>query len=206
MPGLGDALLVVDVQNDFLPGGSLGIAQGDRVLPPANRCIELFARRRLPVFLGRDWHPPEHCSFHAQGGPWPRHCVAGSPGAEFVAGLVWPPGMEVVSKATRAEREAYSSFDGTQLEQRLKALAVSRLFIVGLATDYCVLHTVRDAVAAGLSVVVLHDAIAAGDVHPGDGDRAIEQMRTLGATVVDSNTLAAPAAPTPGQHGTSKTV
>lgn len=186
-PRTGDALLVVDVQRDFLPGGALGVAHGDRVLAPINRAIVLFAGR--PVFLTRDWHPPGHCSFREQGGPWPPHCVAGTPGAQFADELRLPPDVQVVSKATQVERDAYSAFGGTDLERRLRDARVRRVFIGGLATDYCVLHTVIDARAAGFDAVVLHDAIAAVDVQPGDGERAITRMRELGARVVGSDAL-----------------
>ena len=186
-PRDGDALLVVDVQRDFLPGGALGVADGDRVLAPINHAIALFAGR--PVFLTRDWHPPGHCSFREQGGPWPPHCVAGTRGAEFADELRLPADVQVVSKATQVERDAYSAFGGTDLERRLRDAQVRRVFIGGLATDYCVLHTVADARAAGFDAVVLRDAIAAVDVRPGDGERAITRMRELGARVVGSDAL-----------------
>lgn len=184
----GDVLLVVDVQHDFLPGGALGVVDGDRVIGPVNRAIERFAGQ--PVLLTRDWHPPGHCSFRAQGGPWPTHCVAGSRGAEFSDELKIPPGTGVVSKATQVDRDAYSAFAGTDLDLRLRALNAKRLFIAGLATDYCVVNTVVDAVAAGFEPVVLLDAIAAVDVQPGDGERAIERMRELGARFAVSTDLA----------------
>lgn len=184
----GDVLLVVDVQHDFLPGGALGVVEGDRVIGPVNRAIERFAGQ--PVLLTRDWHPPGHCSFRAQGGPWPTHCVAGSRGAEFSDELKIPPGTGVVSKATQVDRDAYSAFAGTDLDLRLRALNAKRLFIAGLATDYCVVNTVVDAVAAGFEPVVLLDAIAAVDVQPGDGERAIERMRELGARFAVSTDLA----------------
>jgi nicotinamidase/pyrazinamidase len=184
----GDVLLVVDVQHDFLPGGALGVVDGDRVIGPVNRAIERFAGR--PVLLTRDWHPPGHCSFRAQGGPWPPHCVAGSRGAEFSDELKIPPGTGVVSKATQVDRDAYSAFAGTDLDLRLRALNAKRLFIAGLATDYCVVNTVVDAVAAGFEPVVLLDGIAAVDVRPGDGERAIERMRELGARFAVSTDLA----------------
>lgn len=186
-PHDGDALLVVDVQRDFLPGGALGVAGGDRVLAPINRALALFTGR--PVFSTRDWHPPRHCSFRDQGGPWPPHCVAGSRGAEFAAGLRLPTDARIVSKATTVDLDAYSAFGGTDLERRLRTARVQRLFIAGLATDYCVLQSAADARAAGFEVVVLHDAIAAVDVQPGDGERAITRMRELGARVVGSDAL-----------------
>ena len=135
LPGPGDALVVVDVQNDFLPGGALGIRGGDEIVPVLNRYLERFHELGLPIFATRDWHPADHCSFAAQGGPWPVHCVAGTPGAEFAPGLRLPPGTEIIDKATRRDREAYSTLEGTDLEQRLRAAGVDRLFIGGLAFE-----------------------------------------------------------------------
>ncbi len=185
-PRSGDALLVVDVQRDFMPGGALGVPAGDRVLAPLNRCIARFAAAGAPVFASRDWHPADHCSFADRGGPWPVHCVAGSPGAAFDPGLELPPRTEFVAKATERDREAYSALDRTGLAERLQALGVRRLVIGGLATDYCVLRTVLDARKLGLDVLVLSDAIAAVDVRPGDGERAIGEMAAAGARLVGS--------------------
>lgn len=179
-PGPGDALLVVDVQNDFLPGGALGLRGGDAVVAPANRILAAWRKHGLPVFLSRDWHPDGHCSFAAQGGPWPVHCVAGTRGAEFAAALVTAPDDVVISKATRADKDAYSALDGTPLAAELRARGVGRLFIAGLATDYCVRATGRDARAAGLDVVVLTDAVCAVDVQPGDGERALHELAAAG--------------------------
>lgn len=185
----GDALLLVDVQQDFLPGGSLAVPEGGRVIAPLRRCVDLFESRELPVFATHDWHPGDHCSFRTQGGPWPEHCVAGSAGAAFSPALHLPASVQVVSKGTLAAQEAYSGFAGTDLERRLSAQAVRRLFIGGLATDYCVAETVQDARRRGFDVVVLRDAIAPVDAHPGDGDRAIERMTQLGAVLLDSTQL-----------------
>lgn len=181
-----DVLLVVDVQRDFLPGGALGVADGTRVVAPLNRCIGLFAQRGSPIFASRDWHPQSHCSFKQQGGSWPPHCIADSVGAQFADELQLPPTARIVSKATSPERDSYSAFGGTDLEQRLRALGARRLFIGGLATDYCVLQTTLDARAAGFEVVVLSDAIAAVEVQPGDGERALARMRQAGATFAES--------------------
>jgi nicotinamidase/pyrazinamidase len=189
-PQAGDALLVVDVQNDFLPGGSLGVARGDEIVPLLNRCIALFVSKKLPVYASRDWHPPDHCSFQAQGGPWPVHCVADTPGAAFASNLELPPGVEIINKADTREREAYSVFSGTDLDRRLKAAGIKRLFIGGLATDYCVLNTAKDARALGYDYFVLTDAVRAVDIKPGDGERALEEMRKLGAQFATSAELA----------------
>jgi len=188
-PRAGDALVIVDLQRDFLPGGALAVAQGDRVLTAINEYLKQFAARRLPVFATRDWHPFNHCSFVEQGGPWPPHCIAGSAGASFGDGLNLPADAVVVSKATTADRDAYSGFEGTDLQTRLQKAHVSRLFVGGLATDYCVLQTVVDARSLGFAVVLLGDAIAAVDAQAGDGERAIDRMRAAGATLTDRSVL-----------------
>jgi nicotinamidase/pyrazinamidase len=180
-PGKHDALLVVDVQKDFLPGGALGVAHGDEVLAPLNRALRAFARAARPVYASRDWHPANHCSFKARGGPWPPHCITGSAGAEFADGLALPPTAVVVSKADTPDADAYSAFGGTDLALRLRRDGVRRLVVGGLATDCCVLNTVLDARAAGFDVVLLKDAVRAVDVKPGDGARALEAMRNAGA-------------------------
>jgi len=175
-PGPGDAFLVVDVQNDFLPGGALGITGGDAIIAPINRLLGAWRKRGLPVYLSRDWHPPGHCSFAAQGGPWPVHCVAGTHGAEFARALAIAPDDVVISKATRPDKDAYSALDGTPLAQALRTRGIKRLFVAGLATDYCVRATGRDARAAGLEVVILVDAVCAVNVQPGDGERALAEL------------------------------
>lgn len=177
----GDALIVVDVQRDFLPGGALAVAGGDAVIPVLNHYAEKFDRRGLPVFATRDWHPPDHCSFRQQGGPWPPHCVAGSPGAELPSTLVLPAETEIISKATRSEADAYSGFDGTALASRLRKLGCTRVFVGGLATDYCVRATAVDALKEGFEVVILEDAIRPVDVRPGDGARALAELLAQGA-------------------------
>lgn len=190
-----DALIVVDVQNDFLPAGALAVTDGDQIIGPLNRAVTLFGNRGLPVFFSRDWHPPDHCSFTDQGGIWPPHCVAGTSGARFAAKLKVPENAAVVSKGTSRDRDAYSALDGTDLVDRLRAGDIRRLFVGGLATDYCVKATVLDALAAGFQVMVLADAIRAVDVAPGDGERAAAAMVDAGARMITSGDLApAPAA------------
>jgi nicotinamidase/pyrazinamidase len=184
----GDALIVVDVQNDFLPGGSLAVPDGDAVVPLLNRYLAEFSVRELPVYATRDWHPANHCSFKAQGGPWPPHCVAESPGAQFAALLRFPSGTLVISKATQPDKDAYSGFEGTDLDASLRARKIKRLFIGGLATDYCVLNTVRDARSLGHEVYLLTDAIRAVNINPHDGPKAEAEMQRLGAIPI---TLAA---------------
>src|SRR4051794_23540945 len=141
MLGTSDALVIVDVQNDFLPGGSLAVAGGDEVIPPINHLIANAVARDVHVFATRDWHPPNHCSFRDRGGPWPPHCVAGTVGSEFAPSLDLPRNTTIVSKGYDPERDAYSGFDGTDLDLRLNSLGIRRLYICGLATDYCVLET-----------------------------------------------------------------
>ncbi|HUN69518.1 MAG TPA: nicotinamidase [Burkholderiales bacterium] len=190
-PRSGDALIVVDLQNDFLPGGSLAVPGGDAVIAPINRYAKLFSERALPVFATRDWHPPDHCSFKARGGPWPPHCVAGTRGAEFAASLAVPETAQVVSKATESGRDAYSGFQATTLERQLRAKGVKRVFVAGLATDYCVLATTRDALAAGFEAVVLTDAVRAVNAAPGDGEHALGEMRALGARMAQMREVGA---------------
>ena len=184
----GDALIVVDMQNDFLPGGSLAVPHGDEVIPALNRYLSAFSVRELPVYATRDWHPANHCSFEAQGGPWPPHCVAESPGVQFAALLRFPSGTLVISKATQPDKDAYSGFEGTDLDASLHARKIKRLFIGGLATDYCVLNTVRDALSLGHEVYLLNDTIRAVNVKPDDGHKAEAEMQRLGAKPI---TLAA---------------
>jgi len=187
----GDMLLVTDIQNDFLAGGSLAVAGGDEVIPVLNDYISEFVADGLPVYATRDWHPEGHCSFHPQGGPWPIHCVAGTHGAAFATSLALPPDTTVISKATSLDKEAYSSFQGTDLDSRMRVAGIRRLFIGGLTTDYCVLNTVRDARRLGYDVMLLADAIRAVDVQPGDGQRAEDEMARLGARRITLGGLAA---------------
>lgn len=182
-----DALLIVDVQNDFLPGGALAVPEGDEVVEPLSDLAREFAGRGLPVVASRDWHPRDHCSFVAQGGPWPRHCVAATPGAEFDAALDLPDDTYIVNKATTAENEAYSAFDGTDLHEWLAGHGVKRLFIGGVATDYCVLESALDARKLGYDVVLLEDAIRAID--PEDGRKALETLTREHAKLADSDAI-----------------
>ena len=185
----GDALIVVDVQNDFITG-SLAVAGAAAIVPLLDRCIAAFTRLRLPVVVTRDWHPADHCSFREQGGPWPAHCVAGTAGAAFAPGLTVPADAMIVSKATEPRRENYSDFAGTGLGDRLRALGVQRVFIGGLATDYCVLNTVRDALQEGFAAFLLADAIRAVNVNPDDGAKAITAMAAAGAVVINADAIA----------------
>lgn len=179
--GPGDALVVVDVQNDFLPGGSLAVPHGDEVVPVLRAWIARAVAAGIPVFAARDWHPDQHCSFLERGGPWPPHCRAGSAGAEFAPGLRLPRDAMVVSKGTDPDRDAYSAFEGTDLDRGLRGRGVNRIVIGGLATDYCVRSTVRDALSRGYRVVLLRDAIRPIEARPGDGARAEDEMLGAGA-------------------------
>jgi nicotinamidase/pyrazinamidase len=165
------------------------VPYGDELVPVVNAYIRLFRDKGLPVIATRDWHPPNHCSFREQGGPWPPHCVQDTLGAQFAPGLELPPDIVIVSKATNFQEEGCSGFQGTDLDERLKSLDVQRLFVGGLATDYCVLSTVKDALALGYGVFLLKDAIRAVDANPGDGDRAIEEMVSLGAMPITLDDL-----------------
>lgn len=183
-PQLGDALLIVDVQNDFLPGGKLGVPHGDEIISRLNDYLRIFIMRHLPIYATRDWHPSQHCSFHSQGGNWPTHCVAGTFGAEFASTLQLPDSTIVISKATIPEEDAYSGFQHTNLDADLHSAGIQRLLIGGLATDYCVLNTVRDALNRGYHVYLLIDAIRAIDAQPNDGIRALDEMKKLGAQFI----------------------
>jgi nicotinamidase/pyrazinamidase len=181
----GDALIIVDVQNDFLPGGALAVPHGDEVVERLNRYITLFQDVGLPIYASRDWHPPNHCSFTLQGGPWPPHCLQKSEGAQFASALHLPAQTQIISKATRPDRDAYSAFEETRLDAQLKKGHVRRLFIGGLATDYCILITVKEALALHYQVYVLNDAIRAVNLKWGDGERAIAEMHGLGAEFIE---------------------
>lgn len=186
-----DALLIVDMQYDFLPGGSLGVPNGDQVIAPINRLLKLFTQQGLPVYASRDWHPANHCSFAARGGPWPPHCVAGTRGAAFSDALQLPPGATIVSKADTADVDAYSAFNGTGLAEQLRARGVRRAVVCGLATDYCVLNTALDARTKGFEVLIVPEAMRAVEVQAGDGKRAIGRMVERGAQPVGVDELAA---------------
>ena len=191
----GDALLIVDVQNDFLSGGRLAVPEGDAVIPILNRYLDSFSKQCLPIFATRDWHPANHCSFKKQGGPWPEHCVAQTFGAEFPATLNLPESIQVISKATHPDQDAYSGFQNTDLDSRLKSQGVRRLFIGGLATDYCVLNTVKDALKFGYTVFLLQDAVRAVNLSPDDGEKALQEMMDLDCRLLNVDGLQSTATP-----------
>jgi nicotinamidase/pyrazinamidase len=182
------ALIVVDVQNDFCPGGSLAVERGDEVVAPLNRLVEEFLARGEPVYKTRDWHPAETKHFAAYGGTWPVHCVRGTRGAEFHPALSDDPRVRVISKGT-GDEDSYSAFDGatfdgTALADSLRAEGVGEVWVGGLATDYCVKNTVLDALREGFKVRALSEAMRAVNLRPGDDARAVEEMRAAGAEVV----------------------
>jgi nicotinamidase/pyrazinamidase len=179
------ALIVVDVQNDFCPGGSLAVERGDEVVAPLNRLIEEFLERGEPVYKSRDWHTPETKHFADYGGTWPVHCVQNTRGAEFHEDLLEDPRVRVVSKGM-GDEDSYSAFDGTELAEELRGRGVREVWVGGLATDYCVKNTVLDALREGFRVRAVSDAMRAVNLKPGDGERALEEMRAAGAEIVQS--------------------
>ena len=180
-----DALIVVDVQHDFLPGGALGVAEGERIFEPIEELAPRFAR----VYATRDWHPADHSSYAEQGGPWPVHCVAGTHGAAFDPRLDLENVDVVVDKGVDRETDGYSGFAATSLESDLREHGVKRVFVCGLATDYCVKATALDARAAGFAVVVIEDASAAVNVDPADEERALKALRDAGVAVARSGDI-----------------
>jgi nicotinamidase/pyrazinamidase len=179
--GKGDVLLVIDIQNDFLPGGSLAVTEGDQVIPVLNGYIDQFIKHQLPVFATRDWHPFKHSSFIQQGGLWPEHCIADTKGAEFAAGLHLPSSTYIISTGINIEQDGYSGFENPALKLQLDNEGSRRLFIGGLATDYCVLNTVREALSYHYEVLLLTDAIRAVNVQRQDGENALNEMIQKGA-------------------------
>ena len=187
-----DALILVDVQNDFCPGGALPVPEGDQVVPILNKLLQ---EEGVLAVATRDWHPPDHCSFVTRGGPWPIHCVAGTPGAEFHPKLERSRIEHVITnKATARDEEAYSGFQGTNLAALLRQRGIRRLLMGGLATDYCVKATALDARKDGFEVFLLTDAIRAVNVQPRDGDRAIQEMKAAGVVPITSADIELPTA------------
>ena len=174
------ALLVVDVQNDFCPGGTLAVAHGDEVVPPLNRLITEFLEHGEPVFKSRDWHPASTKHFADFGGTWPVHCVQNTKGAEFHPDLIDDIHIRTISKGL-GDEDCYSGFDGTDLALQLRRLGVEELWVGGLATDYCVKNTVLDARKEGFKVKVIEEAMRPVNIQPDDGAKAIPEMRAAGA-------------------------
>ncbi|HKP12803.1 MAG TPA: bifunctional nicotinamidase/pyrazinamidase [Blastocatellia bacterium] len=194
------AFILVDVQNDFCPGGALAVAEGDQVVAVINRLMPHFGL----VVSTLDWHPADHVSFREQGGPWPPHCVQNTFGAELHPALKTEYIRHTFRKAASADRDAYSEFEGVDDERRsldeyLKSRGVRRLYVAGLATDYCVRATTLDALRLGYETLVVTDGVRAVNVEPDDGAKALAEMEAEGARLVDSDailqTVTRPAAP-----------
>lgn len=181
-----DALIVTDPQNDFCPGGSLAVPEGDAIFEIVNQAIPKFRH----VLATQDWHPPEHRFFQEFGGPWPYHCLQGTRGAEFHPRLNAAAIQEIVKKGMDLNLDGYSGFAGTDLAERLRRRGVSRVFVCGLATDYCVKATAIEAIENGFESYVLTDAIRPVEVQPGDGERALQEMRAAGVHLITSEALA----------------
>ena len=177
------ALVVVDVQNDFCPGGTLAVPEGDQVVAPLNGLIEEFLSRGEPVYKSRDWHPQKTKHFADYGGTWPVHCVQETHGAEFHPELIDDPRIRVISKGM-GDEDNYSAFDGTDLAERLRERNIEEVWVGGLATDYCVKQTVLDALKEGFKVKAVANAMRPVELQPGDGARAIEEMQKSGADIV----------------------
>lgn len=180
------ALLVVDVQRDFCPGGSLAVKDGDKVVGCLNTIIRAFHSARLPIYYSRDWHPSDHCSFRSRGGKWPVHCVKGSNGARFHPDLLLVTEGTVISKATKPDEEAYSAFQGTRLASKMKVAKVEGLVVGGLATDYCVKNSVLDALGEGFATLVVTDCIRGVNLSEGDDEAALRIMAARGADLTSS--------------------
>jgi nicotinamidase/pyrazinamidase len=182
---MADALLIIDFQNDFCPGGALAVEGGDEIAEPVKR---LAASDRFDVIAAtRDWHPPDHASFESEGGPWPVHCVQGTPGAELHPAMDEIEVDSIVDVGREREDEGYSGFEKSELAQLLRERGVDRVFICGLATDYCVRASTIDACAEGFDTTLVEDGVRAVNVQPHDGERAIEEMKAAGAKVASSD-------------------
>jgi len=180
------ALLIVDVQNDFCPNGTLAVPEGDAIIPVLNKYIKIFSSGTLPVFASRDWHPKKTTHFKEFGGPWPAHCVQESHGARFHPVLRLPESAIILSKGMDPEADSYSAFQavdaqGNEFADLLKTFSIKELFVGGLATDYCVRWTVLDALKFGLRVTLLMDAIKGVNLREKDSQTAVEEMVRLGA-------------------------
>jgi nicotinamidase/pyrazinamidase len=189
-----DAFLIVDVQNDFCAGGALAVPDGDAVVPVINRLARTLAGQGALILASRDWHPRETSHFTRQGGPWPTHCVAGTPGAQFHPGLDLPEGTQIVTKGDDPGAHGYSAFDGRlhdgkRLEEALRARGIRRVVVAGLATDYCVKQSALDARRAGLDVDLVGDAVRGVDVAAGDSDRALREMVAAGVRIMPSSSV-----------------
>ena len=187
--GARQALIVVDVQRDFCPGGALPVTGGDKIIPAVNELVHAFEKAGLPIFFTRDWHPKNHASFKAYGGPWPPHCIQNTPGARFHPSLAVPGEAEVIDKGTLRAEDAYSGFQGTDLARKLSDLHVKQIYVAGLATDYCVMNTVLDGAAKGFETYVITDCVKGVNVKRTDSATALSVMLSKGAIHTTSGRL-----------------
>ncbi|MDX1588014.1 MAG: isochorismatase family protein [Oleiphilaceae bacterium] len=177
-----EALLLVDIQNDFCAGGSLEVPDSQSIFPTVNGEIRKAEQDNRLIIASRDWHPVDHCSFEHKGGPWPVHCVQDTPGAAFHKDMALPDDAIRVSKGSAFHRDAYSAFDGTGLETFLADRGINHLRVVGLALDVCVQATVKDALKLGFTLQLLADGTRAA--MPDKADEVLEELSSLGAKVV----------------------
>ncbi len=192
MKEIKNALLIIDVQNDFCPGGTLAVTEGDSVVEPLNDMIKLAREKGWLIIASRDWHPKDTAHFKEFGGIWPAHCIEGTAGAKFKHGLLLPEKTVIINKGTSKEDDGYSPFEGVDsildlpLAQILKIKGITDIFVGGLATDYCVKAGVLDALKNGYEVFLLEDAVKAVNLKPDDGANAIAEMREAGAIITDT--------------------
>jgi len=179
------ALVIVDMQNDFMPTGTLQVPDADKIVPVLNKYIDMFVSNKLHIFATRDWHPPNHISFKQRGGVWSMHCVKDTLGAEFHSDLKIPRSARIISKGIEANKEAYSGFEGTDLAKKLEQNNIKCVLIGGVATDYCVKNTAFDAIKVGLNVVLLEDAVRGIK----DSNGAIKEMQSKGVKIVSINEI-----------------
>jgi nicotinamidase/pyrazinamidase len=190
-----DALIVVDMQNDFMPGGALPVPNALTIIPTINRYVELFEKVNATIVFTRDWHPKNHASFKSRGGPWPPHCIQNTYGAELHPDLMVPKSAVIISKAFKEDEEAYSGFKGIELESKkdlnsiLRSREVKRVFVSGVATEYCVKATALDAVDLGYQVFLLVDAVKGINQPPGSEEQAVNEMLAKGVVAITINDI-----------------
>lgn len=188
------ALLIVDVQDDFCPGGTLAVPEADKIIPNLNKYIKIFSKNKLPIFASADWHPKKTKHFKKFGGLWPVHCVQKTKGAQFHSKLKLPKETIILSKGMDPEKDSYSAFQAEDVYGRsflnlLKMFGAKELYVGGLATDYCVKSSVIDALKSGFKVRLLVDAIKGVNIRPKDSEEAIEEMVRKGAKKITLNRL-----------------
>ena len=188
------ALLIIDVQNDFCPGGTLGVPQAEKIIPAVNKYLKLFKKNKLPIFATRDWHPPKTRHFKDFGGAWPAHCIQNTRGAAFHPRLKLPKEAVLLYKGMDPQEDSYSAFQaedtsGMDFLSLLKRLKISELYVGGLATDYCVRSSVIDALKQKFKVRLLMDAVRGVDFKKGDSEKTVKEMITLGAKAITLNKI-----------------